>query len=167
MRDSLDCRYWLTWGAAKLRRAPDAGETETVADALGVSARTVRHWRAENRAPEWALRALMMATNGVAPWVSDAWPGWRFASEAGELMLYAPDGSRGWSQGDLLRHRDQMSRLRSIEATLQPGAQLAWLAPGSGRRTLWPGGEVPTWAQLEEALRAVVSDVVRRGNLVS
>lgn len=165
MRDSLDCRYWLTWAAARLRRSLGACETETIADALGVTARTVRHWRATNRAPEWAMRALMMCTSGIAPWVADRWPGWRFAHEAGELRLYAPDGSRGWSQSDLIRHRDEISRLRSFEAALQPGSQLTWSAPGTGRRNVWPGGEVPTWSQLEQALRIVIAEEAHRARL--
>lgn len=166
MRDTLDCRYWITWSGAALRRSSDECDADAVGHALGVAPRTVRAWRARNQAPAWALRAMMQAVSGL-PAYAENWSGWRFKPGAGGAILGGPDGSE-WTPEDLTRYRDALDRAARLEDRLAPGSQLVWLAPGAGRRNAWPGGVVPSWQQLEQALRAVVDDVARsRGYLMA
>lgn len=160
MRDSLDVRYWITWAGAALRRQARVSDTEAIAEALGVAERTVRHWRAQNAAPPWALRVLMHTVTGI-PTYAENWNGWRFKPAPGGAVLGGPAGEE-WTPADLAHVRTSYARLRALETAIAPGAQLTWTAPGTGRRTTWPGGETPTWAQLEEALRGVVDDAMRR-----
>lgn len=160
MRDREPFAYWITWGAAQLRRGNDESDAEIIGELLGVSPRTVRHWRATNAPPQWAVRVLMLLVDGIAPAIRDTWHGWRFARLDGRWFLVGPDGSQ-WLPDDLYRYRDAQAHVRCLQEQIRPGAQLTWTAPGGGRSE-WPGGAAPTWMQLEAALSNVVEDALRR-----
>jgi hypothetical protein len=159
MRDSLDARYWITWAGAALRREPGEADTAAIAAALRISDRTVRHWRATNELPPWALTVLMQIVTGLPTYATN-WSGWRFKPAPGGAVLGGPNGQE-WTPADLVRNRETFAHLRTLQRCLEPGAQLAWQAPSVGQRSTWPGESVPTWQQLEAALRAVVDDVLR------
>lgn len=162
MRDREPFAYWITWGAAQLRRDDgDESDAELVAELLGVSPRAVRHWRASNEPPPWALRTLMLLVDGISPAAAETWRGWRFQRRGPVSLLCGPDGST-WLPDTLYRYADTQAHVRCLQEQLRPGSQLRWEAAGEGRRNAWPGGGVPTWLQLEEALRGVVDDAMRR-----
>ncbi|HEX6217024.1 MAG TPA: hypothetical protein VFZ38_19455 [Vicinamibacterales bacterium] len=160
MRDANDARYWLTWAGSELR-GPGEAPTAAVARELGVSERTVRHWHQANQAPPYAVRALFLLVNGMSPAAADTWRGWTFRRDGARFALAGPDGST-WLPDDLYRFADTHAHLRCLQEALRPGSQLRWEAPGAGARNAWPGGSVPTWFQLEDALRAVIDDAMRR-----
>lgn len=155
MRDSLDARYWITWGGAALRRQAGVSDVATIASAFDIAERTVRHWKATNAMPAWALRFLMQTVHGI-PAYADNWSGWVFKPTPAGAVLGGPQGQE-WTPAELSHVALAYSRLRALEATQAPGAQLAWLAPSPGRTT-WPGGDVPAWTQLVDALRAALDD---------
>lgn len=157
MQTARDFRYWLTWAAASMRTRLDEPAAVTLSPILGVSARSIRRWEAENKAPRWAIRVLMMLADGIPVTAGSTWNGWRFVRQAGHVRLCGPDGST-WSPADLESYGLTWSRLRSLESSQAPGAQLTWTPPGAHVRIDWPGGAAPSWRQLEEALRAVLSD---------
>lgn len=161
MRERDDVRGWLDWAGAEMRRYTGDSNAEVIAELLGVAPRTVRAWHQANDAPRWAVRVLLMLTTGLAPHAASSWPGWRFVRDGSRSLLAGPDGST-WTPDCLMRYRDTADHLRCLQERVQPGAQLSWSAPGSGRRNVWPGGVVPAWAQLEDALRGVVQDELRR-----
>lgn len=151
MQAREDFGSWIDW----------AGGTAQVQQLLGVSTRTVRHWRTAGTAPPWALRAIMLLATGIAPAPATTWHGWRFQADGPRWHLAGPDGST-WLPDDLYRFRDTHDHLRCLQEQLRPGAQLTWQAAGSGHRSTWPGGGAPSWRQLEDALRGVIEDVMRR-----
>lgn len=164
MRDSLDTRYWVTWAGAALRR-PGMTDTAAIADATGIAERTVRNWKHTNRAPAWALRVLMQVVTGL-PTFATNWHGWRFKPAPGGAVLGGPQGQE-WTPADLERHGELYARVRTLENAVAPGSQLRWEAPGTGARNVWPGGSLPTWLQLEDALRHVIRDEHHRDRLGS
>jgi len=163
MRDSLDTRYWVTWAGAALRR-PGLTDTAAIADATGIAERTVRNWKHTNRAPAWALRMLMQTVTGIPAFASN-WAGWRFKpAPSGGAILGGPQGQE-WTPEELAQVGERLARLRALDAATAPGSQLRWEAPGTGLRNVWPGDGVPTWLQLEDALRNVLRDEAHRDNL--
>lgn len=162
MRDATDVRYWVRWAGAALRDRADQSDADALAETLAVSPRTVRHWISQNQAPAWAVRVLMQLVSGIPAFAGAQWDGWRFVRRNGRAELTGPDGSH-WSPDDLIRYRDTQDHLRCLQERLSPGAQLTWRPAQSGQRTGWPGGERPSWLQLEDALRHAVADVMQRG----
>lgn len=159
MQTARNTNYWLTWGAAALRNGPDQPDSRILADALGVSPRTVRHWKQTGRAPAWVIRILMMLVNGV-PAYAQNWTGYRFQRTDQGAALVAPNGAE-FSPEELAEVTATRASLRKMSAAIAPGAQLKWEAPSPGRAS-YPGAAVPTWRQLEDALRVVVADVLEQ-----
>ena len=161
MDAARDFRYWLTWAAAVRRKTVDEAPAATIAAELRVSARTVRRWERLNRAPPWAVQVLMMLADGVPIGAGDEWVQWRFVRHRGRVQLCGPDGST-WSPGDLLAYGTTWRRGLELELRqAAPGSQLTWMPASASTRREWPGA-VPTWSQLEEALRHVLEDQVRQ-----
>lgn len=160
MDAARDFRYWLKWAAAARRTTVNEAPATTIGRELRVHPRTIRRWEAENRAPGWALQVLMMLADGVPIGAGAEWSGWRFARQSDAVRLVGPDG-HAWSPDELLAYRTTCTRARELERRLEGPAQLTWL-PLAGGRASWPGGAVPSWLQLEQALRDVVDDQVRR-----
>lgn len=76
------------------------GPIRQLAAFLGLSARTVQHWRAQGKAPAWGMRLLIQAATGCpagAPGGSDSrWNGWRFLHvEVTDFDKPGPRGGRG------------------------------------------------------------------------
>ncbi|HEX5339825.1 MAG TPA: DUF3653 domain-containing protein [Gammaproteobacteria bacterium] len=68
---------------------------DCIAQHLAVSARTVRHWRAQGRAPAWAVEKLLELHTG-RPLNAVGWDGWRLWKG----QLWSPEGD-GFHPADL------------------------------------------------------------------
>lgn len=185
MRDARTFSDWIDQAAFALTGTQNtlnvSDERSSVQRYLGVSARTFRRWRANNKAPEWAVRAVIGLCSGVPAGTGSDWNDWRFRSvtvmepqpgrvrrvPVTRMVLAGPDGHT-WRPDDLLRYGERISELKALREREAPGAQLAWVPGrqiGVNGLTPWPGDSTPTWALLEESLRAVIEDALRAGRL--
>lgn len=156
-----DFSFWVKWAAAALRDDLHEPEATTIARHLRVSARTARRWIADNRGPPWATRALMAIASGLPTMALEDWHGWSFRRVNGAVRLRGPRGE-DFGPEDLAQAGETHRRLAEHERRALAPAQLTWIPIEAPRRAVWasgwPGGSVPTWAQLEHALRSVIAE---------
>ncbi len=140
MQDRDQFHLWFLAALENCHRSSDRTPAAQLAAFIGVSLRTIQHWRKQQRAPKWGLNLLIYAATGVPAGgpskAGTAWHGWRFL----HLELTDPEkpGPRGGKGGvkywdwvlvsPLGHHYDareleafgfHMGRLRDMEKELQ------------------------------------------------
>lgn len=131
---------WMLKALENCHRSSDETPAAALARFIGVSLRTIQHWRRQKRAPKWGLNLLIYAATGVPAGgpakAATAWLGWRFLHlELTDLDKPGPrGGKRGvkywdwclvsptgvtWSPAQLDMLGFQMGRLRDLEKELK------------------------------------------------
>ncbi|MDE0853087.1 MAG: hypothetical protein OSA97_01515 [Nevskia sp.] len=97
-RDTFD--LWFRAALENCYRSSEKSALAQLADFIGVSLRTIQHWRKQERAPKWGLNLLVYAATGVPAGgpskAGTAWSGWRFLHlQVTDTTKPGPRGGKG------------------------------------------------------------------------